>query len=409
MTALRPETSGVTDLPTHFRDQRPDAVTVAQYFKNHGYYAQRVGKIFHTGHGNHDDALSWTEKKKFSRAPRYGPEGREHLARLMREAKAAGIDVTDNRTRPRGLPWEAADVADHELADGSIAQRAVALLRERQDEPFFLAVGFLNPHLPFVAPSKYWDLYDRHAIQLADNPQPPQDSPEYAWTSWGELRKYHGIPAEGPLSEQQARAAIHGYWAATSYIDALIGQLLDELDRLKLRSRTIVILWGDHGWQLGEHGFWCKHTNYEVATRVPLIISVPGQKHAGACSDGLVEFVDVFPTLADVCGLSIPQGLEGISFQPLIENPQRPWKKAAFHLYPRRIAQHGPGVGRAIRTDRYRLVQWSATNSDFREYELYDLVSDPDENVNLAARPEHRQLVRQLTRQLNAGWQHALP
>lgn len=409
MTGLRPEATGVMDLPTHFRDKRPDAVTVAQYFKQNGYFSQGVGKIYHTGHGNRDDAMSWSVQEKHKRAPRYGPAGTQHLRDLTREAKANGVDVTNTRTRPRGLPWEAPEVDDADLADGSIAARAIELLRQHRDEPFFLAVGFLNPHLPFVAPKKYWDLYDPTSIQLAANPEPPKDSPSYAWTSWGELRKYHGIPSKGPLTDQQARKAIHGYWAATSYVDALVGNLLDELDRLKLRQRTVVILWGDHGWQLGEHGFWCKHTNYEVAARVPLIISIPGQPNKGSRCNGLVEFVDIFPTLADVCGLPAPTGLEGVSFGPLVKNPERSWKKAAFHVYPRSIRGRGQAIGRAIRTDRYRLVEWTVAKTDFCEYELYDLRQDPAENANIAKHAESQDLVRALAKQLHAGWQAALP
>lgn len=409
MTSLRPESSGVLDLPTHFRDERPDAVTVAQYFKQQGYFAQGVGKIYHTGHGNRDDALSWSVQEKFKRASRYGPAGTQHLKDLMREARASGVDVKDNRTRPRGLPWEAPDVPDGELADGSIAAKAITLLREHQDEPFFLAVGFLNPHLPFVAPKKYWDLYDRDSIELADNPNPPRDSPKYAGTTWGELRKYYGIPAKGPLSEAQAREAIHGYWAATSYVDALVGNLLEELDRLKLREKTVVILWGDHGWQLGEHGFWCKHTNYEVAARVPLIISIPGQQNKGSRSNGLVEFVDIFPSLADVCGLPAPEGLEGVSFKPLVDDPDRVWKTAAFHVYPRNVPGQGPALGRAIRTDRYRLVEWTVAKTGFREYELFDLQQDPDENFNIAKLPQSQDRVKKLAKQLHAGWKAALP
>ncbi|QDU61622.1 Arylsulfatase [Planctomycetes bacterium Pan216] len=410
MTALRPESTGVMDLPTYFRDKRPNAVTVAQHFKENGYHSQGIGKIYHTGHGNKDDALSWSVREKFKRASRFGPEGRKLLARLRREAKAKGIDLKDPRINPRGLPWEAPDVADELLTDGDFCERAIKILREHKDEPFFLAVGFLNPHLPFVAPKKYWDLYDPEKIELADNPHPPKGSPKVAHTSWGELRKYYGMPKKGPLSEEQARTAIHGYWAATSYVDALVGRLLNELDRLGLRDDTVVILWGDHGWQLGEHGFWCKHTNYEVAARVPLIISVPGQKNAGAKSDALVEFVDVFPTLSDVCGLSTPEGLEGVSFRPLLDDPNRSWKKAAFHLYPRNIKGKGRCLGRAIRTDRYRLVEWRMLKDrKLVGRELYDLENDPDENTNLAKRPELAPVVAQLSGELKAGWRDALP
>jgi len=382
---------------------------VAQYFKQHGYHSEGIGKIYHTGHGNQDDALSWSVQERFKKAPRYGPRGTEHLQRLIREAKAAGVDIRDNKTRPRGLPWEAPDVADEALVDGSVAARGIQLLRKHKDQPFFLAVGFVNPHLPFVAPRKYWDMYDPATIELADNPAPPKHSPTYAHTSWGELRKYYAMPAKGPLSKEQAREAIHGYWAATSYVDALVGKLLDELDRLNLREKTVVILWGDHGWQLGEHGFWCKHTNYEVATRVPLIISVPGQKNQGSQSPRLVEFVDIYPTLADVCGLPKPKGLEGISFGPLLDDPSRPWKKAAFHVYPRSARGRGRLLGRAIRTERYRLVEWATQDRTFIEHELYDLEHDPDENINIAGSEGNGTLVKRLSRQLAAGWRGALP
>lgn len=409
MTGLRPENTGVTDLPTFFRDKRPDAVTVAQFFKQNGFHSQRLGKIFHTGHGNRDDLLSWSSNEPFDKAPRYSPEATEQLRRLMREAEQAGVDIRQNATRPRGLPWEAPEIEDDALTDGSVAARAVELLRSLQKKPFFLAVGFANPHLPFVAPRKYWDLYDPEKIELADNSEPPEDSPAYAHTNWGELRKYHGMPSTGPLTTRQARQAIHGYWAATSYVDAMVGRLLDELDRLDLRKKTVVIFWGDHGWQLGEHGFWCKHTNYEVAARVPLILSVPGQANAGKQTDRLVEFVDIFPTLADVCGLPEPNGLEGISFGPLIDAPTRPWKKAVFHVYPRTIPDHGKVLGRAIRTARYRLVEWATDDGTFTEYELYDLQVDPQENVNIAGRPESASLVAQLAAQLHAGWKNSLP
>lgn len=329
------------------------------------------------------------------------------MKKLITKARESGINLKDNKLRPRGLPWSAPDVADDELVDGDVAKTGLQLIRRHQDEPFFLAVGFVNPHLPFVAPKKYWDLYDPDTIELADNPKPPSDSPSYAWTNWGELRKYHGMPKNGPLAESQAREAIHGYWAATSYVDASVGLLLDELDDLGLRDKTVVILWGDHGWQLGEHGFWCKHTNYEVAARVPLILSVPGQEKVGVKSDRLVEFVDIFPTLADACDLPAPDKVDGISFMPLLSEPGRAWKKAAFHVYPRQMGNKGKGLGRAIRTERYRLVEWKAAKGDFVSYELYDLQEDPGENVNIAARSPD--LVRRLAAQLQAGPDHAKP
>jgi iduronate 2-sulfatase len=411
MTGLRPDTLKVYDLPTHFRDRMPNAVTIAQWFRQHGYFTERIGKIFHTGHGNRDDNLSWSRSKNYPSAPRYGPEGQMLLQRLTKEAKDKGLDLKERKNQPRGLPWEVADVADDALADGKVADNAVQMIREanKKDQPFFLAVGFVNPHLPFVAPKKYWDMYSPEQIKLADNPNPPKDAPGYAVHDSGELRAYHGIPAKGPLSKEQAAKMVHGYWAAVSYIDAQVGKLLDELDRLGIRDNTVVIIWGDHGWQLGEHGMWCKHTNYETSAHAPLIISVPGQKAPGQKTDALVEFVDIFPSLVDVCRLPAAKKLDGISFGPLLDDAKIPWKKAAFNLYPRNIPKVGAGMGRAIRTDRYRLVEWTVEGKDFREYELYDHKTDPGENINLANRPEHAALVRALTDQLHAGCQAALP
>jgi len=226
-----------------------------------------------------------------------------------------------------------------------------------------------------------------------------------ALTTWGELRNYQGLPNQGPLSDAMALDLIHGYYAATSYTDAQIGRVLDELDRLGLREKTVAVLWGDHGWQLGEHGLWCKHTNFEVACRAPLIFSKPGQKHPGAKCDALVEFVDIYPTLCELCGLPVPEGLEGISLAPLLEDPRRPWKKAAFSQYPR-----GRIMGYSMRTERYRYTEWVPRDGgEPVARELYDHQTDPAENVNLARRPEHAQLIEELSRQLHAGWKAALP
>ena len=409
MTGLRPETLKVFDLTTHFRDAMPEAVTIAEHFRNHGYHSERVGKIFHTGHGNRDDAQSWSRQKKYPWKPRYGPIAQRHLNELRAAARAKGLDLSKRKNQPRGVPWEAPEVDDADLTDGATAAAAIRILEEVQDRPFFVAVGFVNPHLPFVAPKKYWDLYSPDQIQLAEHREHPAGAPSYAPTNWGELRQYAGIPKRGPLSAEQERSMVHGYWAATSYVDALVGQLLDTLDRLQLRERTVVILWGDHGWQLGEHGLWCKHTNYEVATRVPLIISVPGTASPGAKSPALVEFVDIFPSLCEACDLPTPEGLEGLSFLPLVEEPTRPWKSAAFHLYPRTIPGHGRGMGRAIRTATHRLVEWKANKDGYVEYELYDYVTDPLESMNVANDARYASIRARLIEQLHAGPDAALP
>ena len=301
-------------------------------------------------------------------------------------------------------------MSDNQLADGMIAENAVKLMREFKDQPFFLAVGFYNPHLPFVAPKKYWDLYDHDSIELADNPYAPKGAPEYAMTTWGELRKYHGIPAKGPLSDEQARSMIHGYYAAISYVDAQIGRLLDELDRLGLAEKTIIVFWGDHGWKLGEHGGWCKHTNFELDAHAPMIVSSPNQKAAGGKTKALVEFVDIYPTLCDLADLPIPEALEGLSATPLLDAPNLPWKTAAFSQYPRSSGRKRL-MGYSMRTDRYRFTRWEHRNDPQKvaAVEVYDHLKDPDENVNIATDPANEELVKQLTEQYLKGWQGAIP
>lgn len=410
MTGLRPDSIRIWDLATHFRDNVPDVVTLSQHFKNHGYHAERLGKIYHTGHGNRDDIHSWSRSVKYPSAPRYGPEGTAHLQRRLQAARAQGVDLKDNKLRPRGLPWESPEVEDNQLADGLICENAVKLMRELKDQPFFLAVGFVNPHLPFVAPQKYWDLYDRASLQLADNPHAPKDAPRFALTNWGELRKYHDIPPSGPLSREQALNMKHGYFAAISYVDAQVGRLLDELERLHLADKTIIIFWGDHGWKLGEHGAWCKHTNFELDARVPLILRAPHQITRGQPTRALVEFVDIYPTLSDLAGLPIPSTLEGLSMAPLLDQPELDWKRAAFSQYPR--SSRGKRLmGYSMRTQRYRFTRWQERNAPQNTVaiELYDHLHDPDENTNLAADPAHEALVARLTRQSLAGWRGALP
>jgi arylsulfatase A-like enzyme len=406
LTGRRPDTTRVYDLVTHFRDHIPDVVPLPERFKQHGYHTQAVGKIYH---GGYDDPKSWSAPHETGRAPGYGPEGQALLKKLRDEARKKKVDLSKRQNQPRGLPWEAPDIADNQLTDGATADRAIELLGKLKDRPFFLGVGFLKPHLPFVAPKKYWDLYKADDFKLAVNPDAPKDAPAYALHNSGELRQYHTMPKmNAPFSKEQQRNLIHGYYACISYLDAQVGRVLAELDRLKLADRTIVIVWGDHGWFLGEHGLWCKHANYELATRAALLLRVPGQK-SGLKTDALVEFVDIYPTLIDLCDLPPPAGLEGASFRPLLDNPKAPWKRAAFSQYPRQIPGKGRAMGYAMRTDRYRLVEWSIPGKEFREYELYDHQTDPGENVNLAKKPEHAATVKALAKQLRGGWQMAWP
>jgi arylsulfatase A-like enzyme len=288
---------------------------------------------------------------------------------------------------------------------------AVAKLQElkEKDQPFFLAVGFLKPHLPFNAPKKYWNLYDPSQLKLAENPFRPRGAPPYAVTEFGELRTYFGVPATGPVSDELARKLIHAYRAASSFTDANIGRVLDELDRLGLREKTIVVVWGDHGWKLGEHASWCKHSNMENDTNAPLIIAAPGANATGKSTTALVEFVDIYPTLCEINGLPLPKHLEGVSMKPLLEDPNRPWKTAAFSQYPRSQAGQ-PLMGYAMRTDRYRFVEWrNRQTGEPVARELYDHQTDPAENESVAERPENGELLKQLAAKLKAGWQGAKP
>jgi arylsulfatase A-like enzyme len=310
----------------------------------------------------------------------------------------------------RGEPFEMADVPDNDYHDGSLADMASAKLKELKgrNQPFFLAVGFLKPHLPFNSPKKYWDLYDPARLKLADNPFRPKDAPPFAVTDFGELRNYYGVPQSGPVSDELARKLIHAYRAASSFTDANVGRVLEELDRLGLRDNTIIVLWGDHGWKLGEHASWCKHSNMENDTNAPLILAGPGAK-ASQSTTALVEFVDIYPTLCELAGLSLPGHLQGISAKPLLDDPSRPWKSAAFSQYPRTHEGHQL-MGYAMRTDRYRYVEWrDRSSSDPVAHELYDHQTDPAENQNLAGREEHKALLAQLAAQLKAGWQGARP
>lgn len=420
LTGRRPDTTKVYDLQTHFRIHLPDVVTLPQHFKQHGYHAQGMGKIYH---GGLDDPQSWSVESwvPAGRKAYHKPESLEAIEKVRSLLKAEGrlykeevvrrdektgavLKVKRTGQRANGPAWEDPAVADNELGDGMVADKAVETLRQIKDKTFFLAVGFYKPHLPFIAPAKYFDLYPAAGIRLAANPFPPKDVPQVALHDFGELRSYSDMPKVGPVSDAKARELVRAYQAASSFTDAQIGRVLDELDRLGLRDKTIVVLWGDHGWHLGEHAMWCKHSNFEVATRVAMIISAPKQKTAGKTTAALSEFVDIYPTLCELAGLPLPAGLEGTSLVPVMNDPDRPWKKAAFSQYPRQKA-----MGYSVRTDRYRYTEWAEPGQKPEGVELYDHQTDPAENVNLASLPENKELVTKLSKMLKEGWQAAKP
>jgi iduronate 2-sulfatase len=379
LTALRPQTLGIYDLGTNFRKSRPNAVTFPQLFKNHGYHTEAMGKIFHVGHGNNEDKASWSVPH-FS-AKTIGYALKENLAPTR---EGAMFENKNPSNLPRGAAYESADVPDNTYGDGKVAEEAIRRLQSaaaKPDQPFFMAVGFLKPHLPFCAPKKYWDMHDPAKFELASMKSAPEGAPDFAATNWGELRNYKNMPEKGPVDDQTARTLIHGYYAATSYMDAQLGRVLESLESTGLAKNTIVVLWGDHGWHLGDHGMWCKHTNYEQAARIPVMIHLPGVSE-GTRTKSFLETVDIYPTVAELAGLNVPEGLDGISQAKVIHDPKMAIRDSIIHVYPR----GGGLLGRAIRNERYRLVEWKkiGASADQAQYELYDYLKDPMETRNLA-------------------------
>ena len=375
LTGLRPDTVGVYDNFANFRDTVPEVVTLPQHFKAHGYHTRSVGKIEH-GAAAWEDALSWS-----------APIWRQRWKPL------------DKRTSPS---WQALDVADDELDDGKIAKAATEIMKKIKDDQFFLAVGFNKPHLPFYAPSKYFDLYTTQGFKIPTNSTLPQNTPNIA-SNPKSLKAYQDIPTNPPLSDEKTLELTRAYAANISYVDAQVGHVLNQLEVLDLTENTVVVFWGDHGFHLGEHGLWRKNTLFEVSVHSPLIVSVPGQTHSGVRTDALVELVDIYPTLCDMCQLPIPAVLEGMSMIPVIEQPTHPWKTAAFSQLER-----GSNLpGNSMRTQRYRYTEWGQNGS--RGVELYDYETNPDETINIANLPENAELVAHLSERLHAGWQAALP
>ncbi len=402
LSGRHPWSTGIYDIGPALRSTMPDIVTLPQLFKNNGWHARSLGKIFHVGI---DDPASWSVPSWVSRVSRMGPEGSRLAAAVRKKQRDAGIEDPDRgpgKAFYAGPAFEAPDCADEELCDGDAALTAVAALQEyakKPEQPFFLAVGFVNPHVPWVAPKKYFDLYHPADLKIPENNYPPQDAPEYAARSGDDFYWYGNVPRDRKISADFGRSCLHGYLAAISYVDGCVGRVVNELDRLGLSDNTVIVFWGDHGYYMGEHSWWGgKHNNYEGATRAPLIICAPGMKAAGRKTAALVEFVDIFPTLAALAGLTPPAGLEGTSLAPLLDNPEAAWNKAAFSEYPKNGRR-----GIAMRTDRYRYVEWRDKAGSVVDRELYDHLTDPQENQNIAGREENTALVDKLGKQLLAS------
>lgn len=392
MTGRRSTSSGLYDLGRRLRDVYPDTVTMSQYFIQHGWRAESVGKTFHVGHGNIGDPPSWSNPPHREPVVEYLlPESKAGGRLTREEAYFTNQKLGNIGSLPRGHAWESADVDDDAYADGRIANEGIRRLQAAKegDQPLFLALGFVKPHLPFCAPKKYWDLYDPAKFELAARQTPPDGAPPLASKGLIEIDQYEPIKGPMPFDEDLQRQLIHGYYAAMTYMDAQVGRVLDELDRLRLADDTIIALWGDHGYHLGDLGYWTKHSNYEQANRIPLIFVAPGQVKPNSHTDQLAETVDVYPTLAALAGLphpEVPQKIDGLSLLPVLKDPAKRVRDHAYHAFPR-----GRRIGRVIRTDRYRLVEWKIPNrpADTAVLELYDYQDDPLESRNLAdERPE---------------------
>lgn len=456
MTGARPDTTGLYHNYVALRELQPDIVTLPQHFRAHGYETVYCGKVFHQG--DTDEQFSWSREPvrwlrdvKKPRGPYALPENNRMKAENLKEMLAKYGEAA-RRGLASGPAYENADVPDHAYIDGYDTLRAIATMQQmvnEGDKPFFLALGFRKPHLNWTAPKKYWDLYDPAEIPMAEQTEAPENGAAMGLHASFELRTRAGIPKIGDFEPELARTLKHAYLACVSYVDAQIGKMIAALEEAGVRDNTIIIVWGDHGWHLGDMGVWGKATNYEIATRVPLIIWTPDMKTRGAKTDALVELVDMYPTLCELAGLPVPAHVEGHSFMPLLADPHQPWKKAAFSQYPnpalrewaanplsrgmretwfgpliteveqRIIRQQGEKwdrelfeqhlMGYTMRTDRYRLVLWKDIRAPEAEpvfVELFDHQDDPHETRNIAAsQPE---LVKDLIRQFNAGWKAAL-
>lgn len=381
LTGARPTPQRFIGFDTRADEDLPGHISLPRYFREQGYYTVSYGKIFH----HLDDSQeSWSEP-----AWRAQPTFRGTWRDYINPENVKGIQEQDEKGPSTEIAVNAPDSA---YIDGKTANAAVRKLRQlaAQDQPFMFWVGFLKPHLPFNAPSKYWEMYDRDEIRLADNPDKPENAPPQAMHNFGELRGYDDIPAEGPLSNEKAKELVHGYYACVSYTDALIGQVMEELKRLELDKNTIVAVFGDHGWNLGEHGLWCKHCNFNTSLHVPLILSVPGTTK-GKATAGLTEFVDLYPTFTDLAGLEVPEWADGKSLLPLILQPDMEWNDP---VYPRYI------LGNSVVTGNYIYTEFMRSRNDCTIVAnmLYDHLTDPDENRNVADAMDYAGITDSLSR-----------
>jgi arylsulfatase A-like enzyme len=380
MSGTRPTASRFVNYYARKDKDLPDVPSLSYWFKNHGYTTVAYGKIYHW---EDDDLEGWTQPPRWPEVDGVGWQGY-----LTEESKKA---IEENRSEENpglvvGPATEAADVPDNAYVDGGLAELSVEQLEQfaESDEPFFLAVGFLKPHLPFNAPKKYWDLYDRSQLHLPDNGFRPYGAPDAAMHRFAELRDmYSDTPAEGPVSEELALELIHGYYACVSYTDAQIGKVLDALEETGLAENTIVVLWGDHGYHLGEHALWCKHANFDLTMKAPLLVRVPGIA-GGTETSAITEFIDIYPTLCELAGLPLPVHLDGRSFVEELQSPDHFHKEYAYSRY------HN---GESIITNSFIYSQWQDADHDVYGEMLYDHRIDPGETQNVVDEVEYARVV----------------
>jgi iduronate 2-sulfatase len=386
LTGLRPDTTKVFDLQTLFRDNIPTVTTLPELFKNNGYFSARVGKLFHygvpgqIGTDGQDDPQSWDQV--------INPSGRD------KEEEHLLTNYTPRRGLGSSLSWLEAEGTDDEQTDGMVANEAVRLMKENKDKPFFIAAGFYRPHCPYVAPKKYFDMYPVNEITLPDEPADHfKNIPKAAFFTnplyWG-------------LNEQQRKEVIRAYYASVSFMDAQVGELLDAVDELGLADNTIIVFWSDHGYLLSEHGQWKKQSLFEEAARVPLIIAAPNAKGNGKVSERVVELVDLYPTLANLCGVQPPSYVHGADLTPLLHNPKAKWSRPA---YTQVLRGREDIMGRSVRTERWRYTEW---NDGSEGAELYDHKKDPFEYNNLANDPHFAKVKAEMKNLLNQNTPHKL-
>lgn len=379
ITGMHPDSISVWRLSDHFRETAPDVVTLPQHFKANGYHTESIGKVLHNYNGIRDNERSWSVPARMDQESHFSDYAFEKNSR---------------KGKRKGLVAEMADAPEEAYDDGRITLDAVETIQRlsRQDEAFFLAVGFMKPHSPYNAPSSCWDLYDRNDMQALGPEDRPDGQSDLHWFPFGELRSFPEVPKEGPIPEALANRIRHGYYAATSFLDSNVGQLLQTLEESGLAENTIVVFWSDHGYHLGENSHWTKVTPRELDAQVPLLIHVPG-KEPGRTS-AIVEYTDLYPTLVDLCRLPAAEGLDGISFAPVLDDPKLEAREAALTQVSRPWSNKGAikWMGYSIRTRDFRYTRWVDFESrDVLAEELYDHREDSFERNNVADHREYRE------------------